>query len=391
MLNDVKIIVGANYGDEGKGLLTRYFAKQALFKGQSPIVVMHNGTAQRGHTVDYNPFNRHVFHHFGSGTGDGVPTFFADSFLIHPMEFRREWNEVYSTYGWTPICLCDYGCQVITPFDMLVDHMTEDYIAVQNGEREYGSCGYGSWCATDRIKDGFGYSIGDLIEANISDTITTILRGTWYYYCIKKLNERGIDIDKIPQYRKYFDSETYINNIIQNFMNDLDFFCNHVEFTNFNNIVYLGKYNTAIFENGQGLGLDQNVDNDWHTTSNTGVANPARLLENINGYNGEVIYVTRSYLTRHGMGPLEEQVTKKEIANDMHDKTNIYNVFQGELRYGYLNDVAQKNRIEKDWSILKNNPNFVKSIALTHCNEFDVDTSNARYVSASPYTVFENN
>ena len=80
-MKDVKIVIGANYGDEGKGLLTRYFAKQV----NNPIIIFHNGSAQRGHTVDYNPQFRHVYHHFGCGTADGVPTFFADGFWIHPM------------------------------------------------------------------------------------------------------------------------------------------------------------------------------------------------------------------------------------------------------------------------------------------------------------------
>ena len=88
-MKDVKIVIGANYGDEGKGLMTRHFVKEAKTPA---IVVFHNGTAQRGHTVDYSDTFRHVYHHFGSGTGDGAPTYFAESFLIHPMEFHREFG-----------------------------------------------------------------------------------------------------------------------------------------------------------------------------------------------------------------------------------------------------------------------------------------------------------
>ena len=72
-----KIVIGANYGDEGKGLVTRHFALEAKKEGKAPVVVLHNGTAQRGHTVDYSPTFRRVFHHFGSGTLDRVPSFFA--------------------------------------------------------------------------------------------------------------------------------------------------------------------------------------------------------------------------------------------------------------------------------------------------------------------------
>ena len=36
-------------------------------KNEIPLVVFHNGTAQRGHTVDYNPESRHIYHHFTAG------------------------------------------------------------------------------------------------------------------------------------------------------------------------------------------------------------------------------------------------------------------------------------------------------------------------------------
>ena len=162
MEHEVKIVIGANFGDEGKGLMSHYFGLKALEEGKSPITVFHNGTAQRGHTVDYNPDSRHVFHHFGCNTKEGVPTYFADSFLIHPMEFHREFKELGLTAG---NCYCNPNCVVITPYDMLIDHMIEDWIAYQYGEREHGSCGYGSWSATDRIEQRpeIAYTILDFL------------------------------------------------------------------------------------------------------------------------------------------------------------------------------------------------------------------------------------
>ena len=47
----VKVVVGANFGDEGKGLMTGYFCHQSLAKGEKCLVVLHNGGAQRGHTL----------------------------------------------------------------------------------------------------------------------------------------------------------------------------------------------------------------------------------------------------------------------------------------------------------------------------------------------------
>lgn len=64
-MKDIKIVIGANFGDEGKGLMTDYFSQKS-----NSIVVCSNGGAQRGHTVTTPTAIRHVFHHFGSGTGN---------------------------------------------------------------------------------------------------------------------------------------------------------------------------------------------------------------------------------------------------------------------------------------------------------------------------------
>ena len=56
-MKDIKIVIGANFGDEGKGLMTDYFSQKP-----NSIVVCSNGGAQRGHTVTTPDGIRHVFH-----------------------------------------------------------------------------------------------------------------------------------------------------------------------------------------------------------------------------------------------------------------------------------------------------------------------------------------
>lgn len=377
-MKDVKIVIGANFGDESKGLVSHYFSKEALSLGTTPITVFHNGTAQRGHTVDYSPTFRHVYHHFGCGTAEKTPTYFADTFLIHPMEFHREYEEeLYPNKIIPPICYCSPEAKVITPFDMVVDHATEEHIAIMNGTREYGSCGYGSWCAAeDRIPMGrTAYTIKDF--SNIT-AIPFLLDEIWKD-CLTILVKRGVDLERTSFAHVLKDRTAIVNN----FINDIKFFLRHILFTDFD--VIWKNFDSIIFENGQGLGLDMNVDNPWHTTSNTGLTNPYNMIKNYNDFNAEVCYTTRSYLTRHGIGPLEEEVKKSDINADMTDKTNVHNEFQGSLRYGYLEDNDQKNRIAKDFSIVANDLRFTKSIATTHCNEFDCENDNSKYYSDNPF------
>lgn len=382
---EVKIVIGANYGDEGKGLMTRNFALDAKKKGKKPIVIFHNGTAQRGHTVDYLPDFRHIYHHFGSATAEKVPTFFADSFFIHPMEYRREFYELQTKNITPPFGFFDPKAKVITPFDMLVDQTTEEWIAKIKGEREFGSCGYGSWCA---IEDRFplgktAYTMQDFMHfEQIPFYMEEILKD-----CLTILAKRGVKLEQTSFIDYFFKHK---KNIIDNFIYDIRFFCSNNGMLDFYNLYNNTIFNYFIFENGQGLGLDVNVDNDWHTTSNTGLLNPYNLLKNEKDFNAEVCYVTRTYLTRHGMGPLEQEVHKKYINKDITDKTNIFNNFQGGLRFGMNDDFkAMNERIINDFQIAENHSLFIPTLAVTHINEFENKEliNCAKYVSNNPFQV----
>ena len=46
MVKDVSIIIGANYGYEGKGRMSDYLANKAIQAGQSTITILSNGGAR---------------------------------------------------------------------------------------------------------------------------------------------------------------------------------------------------------------------------------------------------------------------------------------------------------------------------------------------------------
>ena len=379
-MKNVKIVIGANYGDESKGLVANYFTNK------DTIMVLDNGTAQRGHTVDYEDGYRHVYHHFGSGLRKGARTYYGPEFLIHPMEYNREYNELFKDGIYVPGGYYDALCKVITPYDMLIDHITEDFIAIENGEREHGSCGYGSWCATHRFKhypSSIIYMSNKLLNRDFYDVM---MKSVWNG-CLGILNRRKVDIEKMNKYKDYFNYDSERNkNLRNNFYMDILFFLNHNAVADFNSL--WKSSDNFLFEMGQGLGLDHSIG-IWHTTSNTGLQNPYALLKDKDNYNAEVLYVTRSYLTRHGLGPLEECVNKNEINKTMEDKTNVHNDFQGSLRYGYLEKEEQKKRIETDWNRINGDNHFSKSLVITHCNEFNSEFDNSKYYSDTKFSVKE--
>lgn len=375
MEHEVKIVIGANYGDEGKGLMSRFFSGQFLDNGQRPVTVFHNGTAQRGHTADYENGTSHVFHNFCAGAREGGITYYADSFLVHPMDFCREVTEL----GYVPFVACDPRCVVVTPLDMLADHIIEDYIAVSTGAREYGSCCYGSWSATDRIMQcpELAYTVQDLMTADYKKFMLSMM--DWVKI---RLASFQVNMEYLPEWKAHLDTDSELfASTCSHFCDDLSFFLSRVRLIGFDGIWKMSR--AIIFEGAQGLLLDKDQDNIWTTTSNTGLKNPHRLLSDYTDFKAEVCYVTRSYVTRHGDGPLDNEVERSEIGEDVSDRTNVFNQFQGKLRYALL-PKANTAAIEKDFSIA-DSYRFYPTLAVTHCNEYSRDGGD--YRSYSPTQV----
>lgn len=159
--------------------------------------------------------------------------------------------------------------------------------------------------------------------------------------------------------------------VIVNFIDDFNYMMQYSTIADYN---VLEKESNIIFENGQGLLLDQhNMKYFPHLTpSNTGLDNPMAILEKI-GYKGAVRtwFVTRTYMTRHGVGIFKTECHKSDINKNIVDMTNVPNPFQDSLRYGKLDYEELRARINQH--ILKFGTNNIipfADVCLTHTNEF---------------------
>lgn len=383
-MKNVKIVTGANQGDESKGLVVNAFTEQMFAESDTPIIIFHNGTAQRGHTVDYQDGWRHVYHHFGSGSASGGRTYFADTFLIHPMEYRREYEELVKKNVMLGKTFCSPYCLVVTPFDMMVDRATEEWITITTGSPEHASCAMGSWCVNEgRIPRGRSlFNIYDFCTSD-DEKYYSMLEKIWKD-CVAILDERGVDLCR-TSYKDYV-KKAYRDAVAKRFAQDIAFFDFHNTFKSFNQLWKM--YDNFIFEGGQGLGLD--IDNgEWHTTSHTGLDNPIALLGDRKDFNAEVCYVTRAYETRHGIGKMSDEIHKDKINPNMIDHTNVFNEYQGNFRYGYLNEREMFARIQKDWSKVDKDSRYSKALVMTHCNEFPEGVIESKYYSDNRFGMRE--
>ena len=362
-METAKIVIGANFGDEGKGYMTDYFANEAKKQNKSCLVVCHNGGSQKGHTVISPSGLRHVFHHFGSGNMTGADTYLSKDYIINPITFNKEYEELKRKDIVTKTFV-NKDCLVTTPFDMILNQICEQH---RDGDR-HGSCGLG--INETIVRNNLSckpFTISDLSFKNtyIISGFKNWLKTVVEEYLPKRLEQ--LKVDSIPI--KWLDVLLKKDNIIDNYIDD---FCTMLDCIELVDDSILDKYEYVIFEGAQGLLLDQNnMEYFPHLTpSNTGLTNPVNMIKNKNVTDIEVCYVTRTYMTRHGAGRFDSECSKDEINPNMVDLTNVPNEFQGTLRYGKLDLNDLKTRIEKDFDSNSKGLDIKKSLAITHTNEY---------------------
>ena len=365
-MTNIKVVIGANFGDEGKGLMTDYFCHQSTSRGEDCIVVMSNGGAQRGHTVVDPLGTRHIFKHFGSGTIAGADTYCIDEYILNPMTFRQEYEDIVEL-GYSPKIYAHPNCRWSTPYDMIINQIVEE----TREEKKHGSCGMGIWetvCRYQKKPCLFTLSVFAMLT---HDSQVSYLKSIRDSYMIERLKEYGIK--SVPDSWK---GVVYSDTLIERFIDDVKFMLAHIRIAN---TAILKTYKNVVFENGQGLLLDQNqtLYGDNTTPSNTGILNPLKVLNNtFEKATVEVCYVTRTYLTRHGAGRFEEECDKSLINQSMVDETNKWNEFQGHLRYGELVIDDLIDRVQNDLKHLsKSKFDYSASFGVTHTNERQFDYS----------------
>lgn len=373
-MKSVDIVIGANYGDEGKGQVTDYLASKYLTENPDSrcIVILCNGGSQRGHTV--TTFNkRHVFHHFGSGTYAGAETYMTDNFILNPITFREEYEELESEGSIPHAIYINPNCMFTTPFDMMVNQILE----ISRGEKRRGSCGYGIWETVCRYKDDNNAPrIWDISRGTI-ESLREYLISVRDFYIEKRLESQGY-----PGIPEDWKSVVYSEKLLDNYLEDMSFLFSKCVMIDESHLM---NYDHLIFEMGQGLMLEatyaEHIDNS--TPSFTGLKNPMELIDKLGLSipDCNVYFVTRSYLTRHGAGYFEGECSRDDLCILNRDKTNVPNDFQGVLRYAPLSDKQVEGMLDRIYSelskyVLSNvlySGRVVSNLVVTHVNEVDPD------------------
>ena len=125
----VRAIVGANWGDEGKGKITDMLAQE------SDIVIRFQGGANAGHTI-VNHYGKFALHTLPSGVFyDHTTSIIGNGVALDVPKFFNEVNEVTSKGVPMPKILISDRAQIVMPYHVLFDQYEEERL----GKASFGS------------------------------------------------------------------------------------------------------------------------------------------------------------------------------------------------------------------------------------------------------------
>ena len=124
----VKAIVGANWGDEGKGKITD------LLASDSDIVIRFQGGANAGHTI-INEFGRFALHLMPSGVcHENIVNIIGNGVALDIHKFINEYNDLKER-GLNPKLMVSDRVQVVMPYHVDFDKFEEERL----GGKAFGS------------------------------------------------------------------------------------------------------------------------------------------------------------------------------------------------------------------------------------------------------------
>jgi adenylosuccinate synthase len=319
------VVIGANYGDEGKG----HTVDALAFLNPGGYGLRINGGCQAGHTVTRNGI-KHVFRQLSSASFHFYTTILTKDFIVEPLLLKKEMDCLRNVGVELASPIIDHRCLVTTPWHIAANRCNKTTLA-------HGSCGLGI-NETITSNEHFPFCIQDFTN---TDMAISKLRALEQSYKNVYENEFELGLFKMPfeiEGTDKFSVEQYVKHV-QSFLSEFELRIELYDLMTLND----GKY-PIICEASQGLGLDQNIGEFPHVTrSNTGFRNLKELDLDLEYH---INYTSRYYLTRHGEGPMDNCIGnfwKSDL-----DPTNVSNEYQGTMRYGILNANKLKNRIQQD-------------------------------------------
>lgn len=332
------VVIGANYGDEGKGRTVDFLAKAFWGIEDKPSLnVRFSGSNNAAHTVWKNG-KSFVFHMIGAASFYGMPTYLSQHVVVDFVALAKEIAEFEKIAGFKPVVYVDPRCRVNLPYDVMKNRIKE----IMKGGDKHGSTGNG---LNETIDRHMSYPItAGMFE--ISKSMLQLTQSSFVRYVKKNLKDT--DVGPHKDFIDFLLHESSIEFIYDKVKNIID---EHGQIL----VVRpdLKNYN-CVFEGSQGLALDEYSKFFPHVTrTRTGTTNVIDLCREHEIEIDAVYYVSRTYFSRHGADKYFEEFPAIADHYNIVDETNVPNEWQDGLKFGILNLTEMEERIHADFKVLQ--------------------------------------
>ena len=311
------VVLGAQWGDEGKGKVTDFFASTADY------VVRFQGGNNAGHTIVVGE-NKIALSLTPSGVLYPDCTPGIGSGCVVDIEFLKQELEMLNEKNInTDKLVISANAHVVMPYHKLLDELIEESL----GENKIGTTKKGIGpCYADKIQRK-GIRIQDLLdETNFEIKVR------------KNIEDVNLTLTKI-----YDHSPLVVDDILDEFSTYKDIVASHIADASLLIANAIKNKKTILFEGAQGTLLD--IDHGTYpfvTSSNTSSGNAA-IGSGVGPKNiDRIVGVTKAYISRVGSGPfLTEQ--KNEIGDFLIENGAEFGVVTGRRRRcGWLDLISLK-------------------------------------------------
>jgi len=311
------VVVGAQWGDEGKGKITDLYSKTA------DLVVRYQGGNNAGHTIVVDG-ERFALSLIPSGVlYPTVTPVIANGTVIDPAVLIEEMDELSGRGIYATRLRISANAHVIMPYHRKLDAILERFL----GQQQIGTTKRGIGPAYLDKYSRFGIRVQDLFDPKIFREKLEVNLKDKNRQLQKVYNQLPLDIDEIyDEYLVYADR-------IQEYVTDTSLLIWQA--------IQDGK--NVIFEGAQGTLLDVDHGTYPFVTSSNPTAGGATTGSGIGPRDIDtVIGVAKAYISRVGTGPFPTEL-HDEIGERLVDIGGEYGVVTGRRRRcGWLDGVALK-------------------------------------------------
>lgn len=312
----VNLVIGTQWGDEGKGKIVDYFSKDAEY------VVRFQGGNNAGHTIKVED-QVYKLHITPSGVIQGKIGVIGNGCVIDPDVLIKEIGEL-TKRGIKPKLLISDRANIIMPYHKILDGAEEKFL----GDKKIGTTKRGIGpCYSDKISRN-GIRAVDIIDRKtLSKKLDTILS-------IKRRIFDAYEIDEKLDKKEILETYTGFGEQLRDFITTT-----HVEL---NRAITSGK--NILLEGAQGTMLDVEYGTYPYATSSHTIAGGASTGAGIGPKRiDEIIGIVKAYTTRVGEGPLPTELfdeTGKHLSEKGHE---IGTTTSRSRRCGWLDLVVVKH------------------------------------------------